>query len=99
MAATLKELQELHKTVAKTLTKIIEQNNDDDIPTDAATLGAAIKFLKDNAVTADPSEADDLDDLRKELSEQSRLRKEQREQRRSNVVSLARGDLKEANGG
>ena len=68
MAATLKELQELQKIVVKSLTVRITQDLEDNLPTDAATLSAAIKLLKDNAVTADPAEADDLEELRKKLT-------------------------------
>lgn len=75
MAATLKELQELHKLLAKSLTKRITQDMDDDIPTDAATLGAAITFLKNNSVTADPADSEDLDDLRRTLTDQAKQRK------------------------
>lgn len=88
-AATLGELQELHKLVAKSLKTRIELDMEDDIPTDAATLGAAIKFLKDNAVTADPADADDLHALRDKLKEQSN----QRRKRVGNVVALATSDL------
>lgn len=88
-SATLGELQELHKIVAKSLTQRITLDLADDIPTDAATLGAAIKFLKDNAVTADPADADDLHALRDKLKEQSI----QRRKRVGNVVALATSDL------
>lgn len=88
-AATLGELQELHKMVAKSLRQRIELDMEDNIPTDAATLGAAIKFLKDNAVTADPADADDLHALRDKLKEQSI----QRRKRVGNVVALATSDL------
>lgn len=70
-ATPLAELQELHQLVAKSLNQRITMDMEDNIPTDAATLGAAIKFLKDNAVTADPSDSDDLSDLRKNLTEQA----------------------------
>ena len=55
-ATPLAELQELHQLVAKSLNKRITLDMEDNIPTDAATLGAAIKFLKDNSVTADPAD-------------------------------------------
>lgn len=90
-AATLGELQELHRLIAKSLNMRIEQDIVDNIPTDAATLGAAIKFLKDNAVTADPADADDLGALRDKLAKQAKERRE----RGSNVVALAASDLKE----
>lgn len=89
-AATLGELQELHRLIAKSLNQRIEQDIEDNIPTDAATLGAAIKFLKDNAVTADPADADDLGALRDKLAKQAKERRE----RGSNVVALAAADLK-----
>jgi hypothetical protein len=63
---------------------------EDNLPTDAATLGAAIKFLKDNNVSADPADADDLSALRDKLKQQA----EQRRAGRSNVVQLATSDLK-----
>ena len=50
----------------------------------------AIKFLKDNAVTADPADSDDLKGLRDKLTEQAKARRE----RGSNVVELAKADLK-----
>ena len=89
-SATVGDLQELHRLIAKSLNKRIEQDIEDNIPTDAATLGAAIKFLKDNAVTADPADSDDLKGLRDKLTEQAKARRE----RGSNVVELAKADLK-----
>ena len=88
-ATPLAELQELHRLVAKSLNQRITLDTDDGIPTDAATLGAAIKFLKDNAVTADPADADDLSELRNKLKEQAASRRA----RGSNVVALASADL------
>lgn len=88
-AATLGELQELHKLVARSLNQRITQDIDDNIPTDAATLGVAIKFLKDNAVTSDISDQDDLGDLRDKLAAQAKARRE----KASNVVELATRDL------
>ena len=90
-AATLGELQELHRLIAKSLNQRIEQDIEDNIPTDAATLGAAIKFLKDNSVTADPADADDLGALRDKLAKQAKERRE----RGSNVVALASADLQQ----
>lgn len=89
MAATLKELQELHRMVAKSLTTRIGQDMEDQLPTDAATLGAAIKFLKDNNVSADPADAEDLTDLREKLTQQMQDRKN----RRGNALGAAKGDI------
>ena len=90
-AATLGELQELHRLIAQSLNQRIEQDILDNIPTDAATLGAAIKFLKDNAVTADPADADDLGALREKLAKQAKERRE----RGSNIVALATSNLQQ----
>lgn len=89
-SASLAELEELHRLIARSLTARIQQDMDDLLPTDAATLGAAIKFLKDNNVSADPADADDLSALRDKLREQADMRRE----RRDNVVQLATADLK-----
>ena len=89
-AASLADLQELHSLIARSLNARITQDMKDDLPTDAATLGVAIKFLKDNNVSADPADADDLSALRDKLKQQA----EQRRAGRSNVVQLATQDLK-----
>ena len=93
-ASTVGELNELHALIAKSLKNRIVQDIDDNIPTDAATLGAAIKFLKDNNVTADPADSDDLAELRNKLKEQAA----QRRKTVGNVVALASADLKEMQG-
>lgn len=93
-SATLAELQELHKLIAQSLNERIKQDMEDKLPTDAATLGAAIKFLKDNNVSADPADADDLSALRDKLREQA----DQRRANRGNVVQLATADLKQLEG-
>ena len=89
-AASLADLQDLHSLIARSLNQRISQDMEDGLPTDAATLGAAIKFLKDNNVSADPADADDLSALRDKLKQQA----EQRRAGRSEVVQLATQDLK-----
>lgn len=89
-AASLADLQDLHSLIARSLNQRISQDMEDGLPTDAATLGAAIRFLKDNNVSADPADADDLSALRDKLKQQA----EQRRAGRSNVVQLATQDLK-----
>ena len=89
-AASLVDLKDLHSLIARSLNQRISQDMEDGLPTDAATLGAAIKFLKDNNVSADPADADDLSALRDKLKQQA----EQRRAGRSNVVQLATQDLK-----
>lgn len=89
-AASIADLQELHSLIARSLNQRIALDMENGLPTDAATLGAAIKFLKDNNVSADPADADDLSALRDKLKQQA----EQRRAGRSNVVELATRDLK-----
>ncbi len=92
-AASLADLQDLHSLIARSLNQRISQDMEDGLPTDAATLGAAIKFLKDNNVSADPADADDLSALRDKLKQQAE-QAEQRRAGRSNVLKLATQDLK-----
>ena len=66
MAATDKDLGELHKQVAITLTEVVKMTADEDgakAPPPAAYLGAAIAFLKNNNITADPTTNAALADL------------------------------------
>lgn len=75
MASSMKELDELHTLVTRSYKERITQDLADNIPTDAATLSGAVKFLKDNAVTADPADTDDLKDLRDKLKETAEKRR------------------------
>lgn len=93
-AATLTELKDLHRLIAQSLNERIKQDMEDKLPTDAATLGAAIKFLKDNNVSADPADADDLSALRDKLRAQA----DERREKRGNVVALATADIKSMEG-
>lgn len=92
--ATLGELQDLHRLIAQSLNQRITQDMEDNLPTDAATLGAAIKFLKDNNVSADPADADDLSALRDKLREQADSRRE----KRNNVMALVKSDVQALEG-
>ena len=91
-AATISDLEDLHRLVVKSYTTRIKQDLDDNIPTDAATLAGAVKFLKDNAVTADPADQDDLAELRARLTEQAA----ERRKKVGSVVALATTDYMEA---
>lgn len=93
-AVSLGELQDLHRLIAASLNQRITQDMEDNLPTDAATLGAAIKFLKDNNVSADPADADDLGALRDKLREQA----EQRRAQRGNVLALVKSDVEAMEG-
>lgn len=92
-SASSKALEALHRLVASSLTKRIEEDMRDGIPTDAATLSSAIKFLKDNSITADPADADDLSALRDKLKQQIGKNTV------GNVISLATADLQEGTNG
>ncbi len=94
MASTMTELNALHVLITESFNKRITQDLEDNIPTDAATLGAAIKFLKDNNVSADPADADDLSDLRKKLT----LAAENRRKGVSNIIALAKADAETKTG-
>lgn len=89
MASSMKELDELHKLVTRSYKSRIEQDLSDNIPTDAATLSGAVKFLKDNAVTADPADVDDLKDMRDKLADLAKKRRE----KTSGTLALVQSDM------
>lgn len=92
--ATLPELQTLHRKVAAHLIKRLDVPEGEEFMLDAATLGVAVKFLKDNNVSADPADKDDLDVLRDTLAAQA----EARRKNRGKVVDLAGQDYKQLEG-
>lgn len=89
-AASIGRLQELHAKLTKAYCDILDQNEEDKIPTDAATLSSIAKFLKDNNVSADPADKDDLNDLRERLKQQAQARRESGK----NILSLVSEDEK-----
>jgi hypothetical protein len=93
-SGSLAELEELHALVTKSYTTRIEMDLRDEIPTDAATLSGAAKFLKDNAITADPADKQDL----KGLQAQLKAAAEERSKRAGKVLELVKNDEKEALG-
>ena len=74
-AGTMDDLRRLHGLVVESFNTRLRDDLNDEVPTDAATLGAAIKFLKDNNVTADPADMDDLKAMRETLAKQRELRR------------------------
>jgi hypothetical protein len=88
--ATVGDLELLQKLMVKALTRRVEEDMDDNIPTDAATLGVIAKLLKDNSITADPADADDLAQLREKLTAQSAARR----RTASSVVALVKDDMR-----
>lgn len=97
-AGSLAELEALHALVTQSYTTRIQQDLDDDIPTDAATLSGAAKFLKDNAITADPADKADLKGLQAQLKAAAEQRSKKAASSRSNVLDLVRKDEQEAHG-
>lgn len=95
-AGSIAELEDLHALVTKAYATRISQDLDDDIPTDAATLSGAAKFLKDNAITADPAEKEDLKGLQAQLKAAAEQRSIKAAGSRSNILDLVRKDEQEA---
>lgn len=93
-SGSLADLEELHALVTRSYTSRIEMDLRDEIPTDAATLSGAAKFLKDNAITADPADKADL----KGLQAQLKAAAEERAKRAGKVMQLVRHDEQEAHG-
>lgn len=87
--STVADLSELHNLITRSFVKRIEEDMKDNVPTDAATLGAAVKFLKDNAITADPADSDDLSKLRDKLKEQATARTK----KTGSVLALVQEDM------
>lgn len=86
MAGSLEKLGRLHELITDSFIARIEDDMNENLPTDAATLAAAAKFLKDNDVSADPAEQGKLDDLRQAMINRS---KENKANQAHNIVDLA----------
>lgn len=95
-SGSITELEELHALVTKSYATRIQQDLDDEIPTDAATLSGAAKFLKDNAITADPADKADLKGLQAQLREAGEQRARKAAGARGNILDLVRKDEQEA---
>ena len=69
MAAKQGTLGELHEALAKLMLNELQwyMEQDPPIPLPAADKAAIAKFLKDNSITCDPADNDQLEQLRKEL--------------------------------
>lgn len=84
MATSREIMERLHCKVADSFHRRLDQDEEDNIPTDAATLSAMIKFLKDNEITADPASKEDMQELRDKLANQ----------RKNNILQLAKSDVR-----
>lgn len=69
MAAKQGALGELHEALAQLMLNELRwyMEQDPPIPLPAADKAAIAKFLKDNSITCDPADNDQLDELRKQL--------------------------------
>lgn len=97
-SGSIAELEELHLLVTQSYATRIRQDLADDIPTDAATLSGAAKFLKDNAITADPADKADLKGLQAQLKKAAEERQAKAAGARGNVLDLVRKDEQESYG-
>lgn len=96
--ATAATLHALHGKVAKTMIDRLEEDAEQGLPTDAATLSAMIKFLKDNNVTADPASTDDLKELRTGLADQLAEQRRKRMAAKETALKMADKDLQALGG-
>jgi hypothetical protein len=76
MSAKSDKLGELHALLADIMIEELKWYRDQDppIPVPAADKAAVAKFLKDNNVTSDPVDDDDIQKLREEFQKQSQSR-------------------------
>lgn len=87
MAASKDTLGQLHEELAKLMLDEIQFCRDNNIPLSAADKGAIAKFLKDNSITCDPTDAGDLERLRDELQGQREARQTRLKQKLQLVSS------------
>lgn len=81
--ATKDQLSALHGVIATQLTQRLESGL-----WAASDVAAAIKFLKDNDITADPGENKALADMKETLVARARERAEQDKKQRSQYANL-----------
>lgn len=89
MAASKDILGTLHEALAEIMLEEIRFCRENNIPLSAADKGAIAKFLKDNAITCDPTDAGDLEKLRDELQGQ----REARQTRLKGKLALVTSDV------
>lgn len=91
MAASNTILGELHEALAQIMLDELRwyREQDPPIPLPAADKAAIAKFLKDNAITCDPAEKGDLEELRAQLHG----KREANVTRLRTKLELAKGDV------
>lgn len=92
--ATREKLERLHGMLADSFVARLAADAKDEIPTDAATLGAISKFLKDNEVTADPADSDELAHLKQQFINLQSQRNNGRKTAAALALVSAKSELK-----
>ncbi|MNJ09282.1 hypothetical protein D3C77_34240 [compost metagenome] len=93
MAAKLSVMQELHAELADLLLHELRWYREQEIPVPAADKAAIAKFLKDNSITCDPADKEDIAALRDAFQSQSKARMEA-----AKAIQMSENDLKEQYG-
>jgi hypothetical protein len=88
MAISRERLELLQELQIESLIVRLQEDSNDKLPTDAATLGVIAKILKDNNITVDPADNSKLKELRDTLKKQQTAR----------VLNMVRQDQQEATG-
>lgn len=94
-AASEEELKGLHGRVVRQLNRTFDQAEEEDFPLDAATIGVAIKMLKDNNISATPADNDDLQKLRDKLTGQNQENANARDASRKSVLEQLSKDAED----
>lgn len=76
MAAKQSVLAQLHEALAQQMLDELQWYKDNEIPVPAADKAAIAKFLKDNSITCDPADSEDLKALQEEFRKSSLARRE-----------------------
>lgn len=92
MASIHRKLAEYMRDILDEAKQEVDPDDPDSMPgmpLDAATMGTISKFLKDNEITSDPAEKDNLDELRNKFSRgsQSKIIKSV-----NNIIEEAKAD-------
>lgn len=85
---SIKDLEVLLTKVTEVFNKKLDEDLSGEYPIDAATLSSAVKFLKDNDVTATPANKEEIKGLKEKLLQKA---EERRKAVNSNVIPF--GDL------
>lgn len=92
--ASMERLHKLHSMLTESFIRRLEDDEEQKMYTDAATLSAMIKLLKDSEVSADPASTDGLAVMQSGLEDQvARMRKD-RDDKKKAALALAEADLK-----